>query len=297
MAPRRRRPAPRRTPGTGATAFLDTYDSWDAFVAQASQKGSESLGSLASRRTDNDKWHGCSWNQALKMARTDGYREAIPEAERFSAAVSDSIIAERFATTFEPVYDVTGSTVDIGRYLAGTPECMIEAVPLRIARAGRTVRIVVSCAASSGVPADRIMRRGAAVMALVDVLARAQHPLEVWIGEPVTGDAGRRGVILTKVQQANATLDMGRIMYATAHPSMLRRLMFSAQEQQSETLREEFGITPYGGYGQPTSFIPDDFPDQADSTIVLDTIGSMERWDADYAVSWIEQQLDRIFAD
>lgn len=280
--------------------YRDHYD-WSEFVDQASKRTTtEPSDDLASRRP-GDKWHGASWSEALNMARTDGYRDAIPEADRFSQAVSDTIITERLATTFEPVWEVTGSEVDMGRYLSGLPENMIEATPMRISRAGRAVRIAVPVAYRYNISADVIMRRGAAVMALVDVLARAQHPLEIWAGcavAPTYRRIGLRGVTMVKVQEANAPLDMGRIMFALAHPTMLRRLIFSLQEQKSQTIRQRFGFTSNGGYGMPQGLEPSDLPDdQGGNTIILPMLDNGQPWDAKSAVAWIEETLATIFGE
>lgn len=267
---------------------------WDSFLELA---GKDAGLDYQLSRKDTGAWAGCEHSEALAMASGAGYSDVLPEVERIVARVTDTVAADLFQTSFQSTWDVAGAEVDMGRFLAGEPECMIESTPVRISRQGRAVRIVVPVAVHSGISPDVIMRRGAAVMALADILARAQHPLEVWTGHGIHAKSKDRLLYMIEVQRANEPLDPGRLMYALAHPSMLRRLVVGLEEHESASVRRDFGVHSGGGYGaQPYGCQESDLEDSSGNAIVLPELGSDEQWTEDYAVTWIEQQLAEIFA-
>lgn len=279
--------------GGDPTIIRRTF-TWSEWTDKANTVG-EIEGS--SRRSDDwhDKWAGGSFDDAIRMATTDGYHDSIPEAERFSAHVEASVMTDRLATTFASYFDVAGAEVDMGRYLAGEPECMRESEPIRIASQGRAVRIVVPVCYQSNVDEEVVRQRGAAVMALVDVLARAQHPLEVWGCLACTMN-GKRLSYMIEVQRANEPLDMGRVMFALAHPTMLRRLGFAVEEHENKTIRNTFNIGH--GYGSiPYAARESDLPEIAGTSIVLPELWPNEDWSEAAALTWINQALSQIFGD
>lgn len=254
-----------------------------------------------SRRAD-DEFGGLQWQEAVDMALGSGYLDVVPEVDRYAAQVADEIITQRMATTFEPTYDVAGGVVDIGRYLAGDPECMMLSSLIPISRAGRAVRLVVPVGHRQGITSDLILRRGAAVMALATLLQRAQHPLEIWAA-PSCSSEDKPKVRLTymvKVQAADESLDMGRVMFAVAHPSMLRRLAWSLRETESQEVRDRFGVSLMGGYGQtPRNVYERDLPEHDGTSIILDPLeDSIATWNTDERiVKWLNTTLDSILSE
>lgn len=259
---------------------------WLELTLQAPKKAG------SSRRESGDDWAGSSWAGAVAMATGEGYSDVLPDADRIAAKVSETVATDLFQTTFQSSWDVAGAEVDMGRFLAGEPECMIESTPLRISRQGRAVRIVVPISVSGSIGADLIMRRGAAVMAFADVLARAQHPLEIWAGFKSTGRGGLTCTYMIQVQAANAPLDPGRIMYALAHPSMLRRLTFSAMEHENASAWSTWSVGR--GYGMPSGNVQDDLADLEGNAIILPML-QRDDWSETDSVAWIERQLATIF--
>lgn len=267
--------------------------SWDEYVTQAQLPSPDDANS--SRKETRDDWYGGSFAEAVEMATGAGYRDLLPEADRLAERVEQTVAADLFQTTFASRYDVAGAEVDMGRFLSGEPECMIESTPIRVSRHGRAVRIAVPCNVSSRVTPEQVLARGAAVMALVDILARAQHPLEVWSVIPTMGEKrDARTSYAVLVQEANQPLDPGRLMYALAHPSMQRRLSFSLRENEPLTIRRQIGTLNTRNYGYPDRARVEDLPEAEGTTIILPPL-DREEWDEGYAVAWIEAQLALIF--
>jgi hypothetical protein len=271
---------------------------WAEFLSKADE-GSKDSDSYGAEPKDFNGY--TSYPQARKMAGGAGYMDVLPDVQRLATTVEDLVAADLFQVTFTSRWEVSGAEVDMGRFLAGEPECMIESEPIRISRSGRAVRIAVPVNYSASVPADAVKRRGAAIMALVDLLARAQHPVEIWAA--ICNSREQRGagrtVILVKVQAANEPLDMGRVMFALAHPAMLRQLGFSAENTFPPAVRKAMGYVKYGGYGgAPFDVRASDFDETDGTTITLPPFGtgSRDQWLEPQALAWIREQIDRIFA-
>jgi hypothetical protein len=195
--------------------------------------------------------------------------------------------------------DLSGDVVDVGTFLTGEPECMIAPVMVPTPGTGRVVRIVVPTAVSASVSADTVRARGAAIVALVDVLARCGNRLEVWSWSGVSHGSRGRTSTAVLVQAADQPLDMGRIMFALAHPAWLRRIMFGVWENPANGNTPAIVTERGSGYGTPESTPPKDgdLPDDDGPSIVLPMLRARDDWSVDKAVAWIAAQLDTILAD
>lgn len=267
---------------------------WDEFVEKADEGLAKGDGFDQRPRDFN---HHTSFKAARNMAVEAGYMDVVPDAEKLVSYVEETVAADLFATTFTSTWEVAGGSVDVGRFLAGEPECMLESQAIRISRHGRAVRIAVPVNYSCSVPAEYILRRGAAIMALVDILARAQHPVEIWAGM-CNSRREARSCILVKVQAANEPLDMGRVMFALAHPAMLRQLGFAAEQTFPDSVRKAMGYVRGGGYGgAPFDVRETDFDETDGTTIVLPPIatGHADTWTEAQALEWIREQIALIF--
>lgn len=246
------------------------------------------------------EWAGGTFEDALAMAEGDGYQAAVSEAEDLIAHINMDM-ENRSTPGFVSNYQVAGGEIDMGRYLAGDPECMMESLPIPVMRTGRVLKLMVPICYSSMVHEDTVRRRGAAVMALVDCFQRSQHVVEIWgvlaihstNGKP--GDRNKRLVYSVKVQDADQPMNMGRVMFALAHPTMLRQLGFGVEDQEDAKTREIFGIgRAYGTF--PYSIEVSDADINAENAIVLPELKYSDSWDRASAVEWVQTQLERIEA-
>lgn len=238
---------------------------------------------------EGSQWSGGTLKEALQMAKTDGYQAVVADAERLAEGLSDTVQSLINTETFTFHQDVVGSQVDVAAYLEGIPECMVYAKPIQIAKAGRAVRIVVPVNYSSNINTDTVKRRGAAVMALVYILQNLQHPLEVWGSAANANDRYRRSYLI-EVQRADDPVDIGRVMYALCHPTMLRVCKFRVEDHET-------GNEASMNRGNPVPCQDDDLDEQAGTTIVMPVLTSNYGWDTDGCVKWITEQLHVIFGD
>lgn len=190
---------------------------------------------------------------AVKLGH-EGYEEIRPEVERMFTEL-ESQLAERLEVAFQTRFDYAGSVVDVGRYLGGEPECMIDFVPEPSARMGRVVKVIINGSCSSYVDAKRIIKRGVVVCALVDAIHKLGMGVEVYAEFPINdtsinSPSGKVHTSLVKLHSSEQLLDINNLMFAVCHPSMLRRIQFSVMEQtQWAPAKRIVGR----GYGYPSA--------------------------------------------
>lgn len=246
---------------------------------------------------DPDQWLGDgSVDDAIRYAEGEGWRAPIVDSERLVAHI-ETDLGMSMVNDFVTTYDVAGSEVDMGRFMAGEPECMIESLPMKVMRTGRVIKIAVPVCYPSTMRAETVKARGAAVMALVNAFAMMQHPVEIYAGISFEGDKhGSKKDRLSysiKVQDADQPLNMGRVMYALAHPTMLRYLGFAAEHQEKEEAVSSFSIG--GSYGHPSYAMQiEDLNINVENAIILPPLMSNYGWSEEESVVWIKQQLTMI---
>ena len=186
-----------------------------------------------------------SLEHAMELAHK-GYGEIRPQVDALLDVLEERL-AERFGNRFVTEYAVSGGSVDMGKFVTGEPECMIEWVSEPAASMGRVVKICLAGTVSASIKPDMIVRRGTAVVALLDTLHKLGVGVELWWESCVTGRGGDSKAYSTAVRlhDSSEPLDVDNLMWAVAHPSMLRRVTFAVQER-SETAREQ---NVGGGYG------------------------------------------------
>lgn len=211
-----------------------------------------------------------TWEEARDLAM-EGWSEIRPDVDKMVSRVVENV-RPTIEQTWQPLYDVVGASVDIGAYMTGEPECMVDFANVETSRVGRVVSVIVCIGARSNIPSDSIMRRGAAVAALIEILGTMQHSVEVWAESTSRGDGKSRAAIhttLVKVKDAEERLDINAFMFALAHPSMLRRMVFAVRECEDAEIRRRINVPSNYGYSDT-------------SCLMADEVGANVSVDADY---------------
>lgn len=176
--------------------------------------------------------HVHSASEAYTLAR-EGWSA---ELETSLAAAEDAIRkveTEHTLLTFVPTFDVSGCDVDVARYLSGEPECMVDYPLTPIVKAGRVITLCASISISAAVDTSSIIRRGQAITALALALSQLGYACEIYAD--LTGySSGKTSVIRTRIKSAHDVTDPERIMFALAHPAMLRVFGFAAIYKQPD---------------------------------------------------------------
>lgn len=219
---------------------LEVFESLGEFAKLATQNSKP----LASNKPEQNNWSKTENLVDACTLASNGWNEIRPEVDAVLVNLEDRL-AEKFAALYVTEYATSGASVDMGRFVTGEPECMIEFAPTPKESMGRVVKIIVAGVASSGVDSEDIKRRGIAVLALVDTIHKMGVGIELWWESCIEGYTQGTHSTVVKLHDSSEPLDIDSVMFSLAHPSMLRRLVFSVQEQ-SET-RKDQGVG--SGYG------------------------------------------------
>ncbi|ASW31558.1 hypothetical protein SEA_GUUELAD_135 [Mycobacterium phage GuuelaD] len=170
-----------------------------------------------------------------------------------SRALADSAMRQVSAYDMESTYDVAGSYVDMGRFVTGEPECMIQTTFDEVPVTRPVVTIVSNINASGGIDKDDLRERGRLIVALIKAVETSGRSTELWVDSTNQARGNRFSEldeyfrISVKIKAASQPLDMGAVMYAFTDPSMLRVLGFNAMHALPKTHYKRYGIG--FGYG------------------------------------------------
>lgn len=199
-------------------------------------------GDSSMRDDDRDGWSGsASLGAAIGLLR-NGWAEGINKIQAGADALAGG--KEARADYPGPVYDVAGGLPDVGLYCAGEPAHMLDPTPTED-QYQRVVRIYSPLAASADVSARHLLNWGVALLSVIN--ATESTGVEVEVIAYMTSASGSRSATSDfMVKNAGEPIDLARLAFMVAHPSMLRRVTFAAIETQPE-LR-----FLCGGYGRPS---------------------------------------------
>lgn len=228
-----------------AVEVVRRFGSWLAFVDAATDK--RPLPDAGRRSRDSDaRFHGTStWEEAVELARS-------MRISPVGTAVGGN--GRSFGLALDAIYDVSGAEVDMGRYLSGDPENMVVYTLRPAPHCGRVVALQVDVGAEWDVPCAKIRSQGAAAFGLADALRAYALGLDVYVTERVVSPSSpsrHSWQTVVKVQCSDEPFDASRIEFALTHPAMLRRLMFSLAELETDYIRQLFRFFPGGSYGVP----------------------------------------------
>lgn len=252
------------------------------------------------RGADRSFWSQTRHAEELELAKL-GWNDELPDVERFVSEVQAKVTSLVEIPSFVQYHDVAGSEVDIDRYLAGEPECLLESVPTTEHKEKQHVRLIVSTALGGGASDAVAIARGKAIAAFVTVLRLYGINPEVWAVD-TTGhhSEGRTNFkracsYAVQVQAPDKIADLGQLLFAVGHPGVQRTLCFAAYHGE-----DEYGHSGYfgdAGYGWACPIRREDVPEAPGEVIFLDTLGygNASEWTETNASEWIVSHLQSIF--
>ena len=259
--------------------------SWQEFLDTATAPSSIPNGD--SRLADTE-WPGASWAEAIQLA-IDGWQVPLAEADISVAQLREGAGLSHSVTVLEPTWDVTGAEVDVGAYLSGIPECMVDAVPREVSRRGKVISFLVPAGYSNTIGHQAITNRGLALATLCTAIIEAGHSVEIWSAFTAwlrVGKTKKRFRSVARVIEAGEPFDVGRLIFAVAHPAMLRRLWFGVWDARSADVATAMKAGNYGG--PPYTCTPADLPAEITDPYVFPYLSQTdEQWtDLPTALAW-----------
>lgn len=206
--------------------------------------------SASSQKNDKSyiKWAGgATWKEARRMAER-GDPETL---RRFDDAARRLTLQDK-GTARKKLKrrTVAGGAVDLGAYLAGAPDCMIDRMSADAPR--KVVTVGVRINAPGHVSPDELAERGAAIGMIVHLLTLRGYS----VGLDALMSMERRVVISVGLKAPGEHLDPAVIAFWLGHPANLRRVGFRLAEELPEKVARSAGVGDgygYSGYEIETS--------------------------------------------
>lgn len=189
-----------------------------------------------------------SFERAAQLAE-DGWRKLEGEIQIMAQPIFDRLasLVEREDLRFNK----EGAGIDVAKFAENDPDCWMEFVPTYVdGKSTRILKIIFNASVHCGTPTDAIKRKGAMTTALIQLLEYSGYRVDLTVADATQGSGGRLE-IYTPLKKPDQPLDMGRTLFALAHPSYLRRIMFSVMETVPEKWLSKFNV-PDWGYGMAT---------------------------------------------
>ncbi len=182
--------------------------------------------------------------EALNLAEF-GWKDGLDQIEK----ALDEINAEPHVEP-APIFDVTGEAFNLDAVLQGQPEDMFFFMDQETNKP-RVISLAFNFSHGCSITAEEIMKRGAAIASAVNDIESAGIRVELFAYKVTTKSStrytGRSGSYyrtraLIKIKDADQPLELERLCFAAAHPSMLRRLWFRIAEQYGvREFKQRFG--------------------------------------------------------
>ncbi len=230
--------------GLGKTEENYTLYVWDSPYEQAKASLEMALKHETARQRKRQAFNYCnSLDEAVDLTvngwhavrqRVDGHLEPIREK-----------LGKVLDQHTERYYDISGYEPCVDRYLAGEVDCMIDDLPIETPHDGKVFTIIVDNSMSWSNDVEDILKRGAAIIALVESFILLGYQLEVWVEATVKGDGQGYLSSLTKICDAGERLDIDTMMMPLGNPDYQRRVVWGTWEGCKEG--PEFGFPGYCG--------------------------------------------------
>lgn len=198
----------------------------------------------ASDERGRTEWAGtASFNDAVSLLSngwTDKLAEIRKEMAQFDRVMEQNVTYQKK----RPSTSVVGFAPHVPNAIMGLPNSMIrtEHTPMKT----KVVRIIYNMCMNSGTDADDIMNAGLAVLKIANALERKGMRVRVDVN-PFLAERNREKVCaLVCIKDWRQPIDLKKIAFPVAHPSMFRRIGFRWLETVPE-LKEQ-GFT--SGYGR-----------------------------------------------
>lgn len=230
------------------------------------------------------------WKEC-EAAALQGWPEGLARVRALSEAYVSRVGSGMLKETFQPAE--TGLFFDIGLVLTGQPEAWLQVVETEEeCKGGKLVTIGLNCSVSAAVSAEIIRQRGAAVLALVQLLEASGRSVCVKVGIAAGGKEKKGGsfshtlkasIVLKAFGEA---LDVDKLAFWLVCEDAFRRCLFRLME--ACPLWKELGAEQEEGYG---AIIQNWTPEGSDIGLQGMLAYSETEWTEAKTRRWIEEQL------
>lgn len=224
------------------------------------------------------------WQTCVRHAQT-GWPDGLALVSDLSQAYLDKVGSGMIRETFQPA--VSGLFFDVGLVLSGEPESWLETVETEEPSSGtKLITIALNATVSASVSGETIRQRGAAVLALVQLLEASGRSVRVLTGFALRSDSSAELSATLQLKGYGETLDSDKLAFWLVAEDAFRRCFFRVAE--SCPLWRKLGAYRESDYGRVKA---EWIPEGAD--IALGGLRAMDAsdWTPEKTKAWIEEQL------
>jgi len=197
-----------------------TFNEYIDFVEQNIGKGCKN----SSESTADKEWYGSkNINEAIDLAR-----HGWDKGTQLLAKMLDDIKAKGVEKTLKPRFDVYGESVEMGLFMTGEPECMLDWEE-DIKEGYKEVDIYFNTIASAMYNPEQLINYGSVALSVVDYLEGIGVRVNLYSYYSIK-PGGRDSLISVKIKDASESLNIPVCAFALAHPSMMRRMFLKGVE-------------------------------------------------------------------
>lgn len=242
-------------------------EGWDEYVDECQHRADwvleeRTMGVKTSsihRREHDGGFSGTkTFDEAMGLARTgwpDGLELMMKMRQDLGVVFGSMVKRARMKN------DWTGGTVSVARWLNNKPKIFRRRVTQFETGTGRVLDLAVDVSGSAFNRKEKLMRRGASILLLIDALESAGISCQLTVHDRTFGDDNSSYCVRVPIKKAGEQLDMDLLAFALVHPARLRRLYFAMLGGEDDEFCVEGGYVNRdrdgGGYGRPIKEDPD----------------------------------------
>lgn len=206
----------------------------------------------SSRKTDDFHFYNTNnFNEGLELAKF-GWKDSFKMVQ-LSNDLDKLIPVSQFKESF--VYDVSGSYPDVGKYLTGEPENMVEFIT---EEDEKKISVIINGGVSWSIDQKIQFNKGAAIVSLVSKLEDLGYRVEVTLlncSESIVSDNVRHDLFI-KIKEYHEQIDIDRFAFIFCNVAFNRRIKFSVNE--CLPIAKEMGYYNKGSYGKVSDLCKSD---------------------------------------
>jgi hypothetical protein len=174
----------------------------------------------AAHEVRKDWYGGMTYERSLEAVRS-GDSAGVVASDKLPGEMESLVPVSQCWRTVD---SVVGMCPNVPQYLSGSPYSM--RLKRRCATATAPLSVFVELVASAGIDAATCLKRGAAILAMVRMLANLR-PVELWCVIAI-GQRNLRSSLCVRLD--TAPLDLARAAHMLTHPSVFRALGYKSLE-------------------------------------------------------------------
>lgn len=204
------------------------------------------------RKDDFHFFNSNNFEEGMSLVKF-GWKDSFKMVE-LSKNLQELIPVSQFKESF--VYDVSGSYPDVGKYLTGEPENMVEFITEEDTK---KISIVINGGVSWSINQSIQFNKGAAMVSLISKLEDLGYRVEVTLLYCAEShvNAGVRHDLFIKIKEYHEQIDIDRFAFIFCNVAFNRRIKFSVNE--CLPIAKEMGYYNQGGYGKVSDLCKYDF--------------------------------------